>query len=383
MIKLVKDTIDKDDIDELIKWLKTYPRLTKGLLTVEFENKFSTIFQRKYSVYVNSGSSANLLMLYALILSGKLKSKKVVVPSLSWATDMSPVLQLGCDPLLCDCNLENLSVDLIHLEKIFKEASPSLFICVPVLGLSPDMKSISDLCDKYNVTLVEDVCESMGSQFNNKLLGTFGEISTYSLYFGHHISTIEGGMVCTDDIELYRILLSIRSHGWGRDWDKEYLNSMEKKHNVNDFDSLYTFYHPGFNLRSTDLQAFIGIRQLYKIDSIIQCRNNIFKKYQQKIKNSYWKVAPIEESFTSSFAYPIIHEKREEIIKELKEKEIETRPLICGSMSMQPFFKDRYGKVSVPNSEKVSKLGFYVPVEPSLKEKDINFVCNIINKYGV
>ena len=168
-INLVVDTIDSKDIDCLVEWLKTYPRLTKGPLTVELEEKWSKWIGREYSVFCNSGSSANLLMLYSLMEMGYMKrNKKVVVPSASWATDLSPVLQLGLEPVLCDANLENLSVDLDHLEKIFIEESPQVLLLVSVLGLVPDMKSIEKLCLEHDVILLEDTCESMGSKYNGK-----------------------------------------------------------------------------------------------------------------------------------------------------------------------------------------------------------------------
>ena len=160
MITLVKDTIDNDDIDRLINWLKTYPRLTKGMVTLELERKYADWLGTEYSVFCNSGSSANLLMLSAII--EKYKSKKVVVPSVAWATDLAPVIQLGLKPLLCDCNMNDLSVDLNHLEEIFKTESPDALLLVSVLGLVPDMNEITRLCEKYNVILLEDTCvESM------------------------------------------------------------------------------------------------------------------------------------------------------------------------------------------------------------------------------
>ena len=169
MIKLVGDTIDNKDIDNLIEWLKTYPRLTKGPLTLELEKKWSNWLGVNNSVFCNSGSSANLLMLWALVEANRInKNAKVVVPSAAWATDLSPVIQLGMTPILCDINLKNLSVDLNHLETIFKETKPEVLLLVSVLGLVPDMEKVIELCQKYNVILLEDTCESMGSKYKDK-----------------------------------------------------------------------------------------------------------------------------------------------------------------------------------------------------------------------
>ena len=184
MIKLVNDTINNSDIDKLIEWLGTYPRLTKGELTPRLEEKWSKWLGVKNTVFCNSGSSANLLMLWALVEAGRInRDCKIVVPSVAWATDLAPVIQLGMTPILCDSNLQDLSVDLDHLEIIFKETKPEVLLLVSVLGLVPDMKRIVKLCKEHNVILLEDTCESMGSKFNDKKLGSFGLMSSFSTYF--------------------------------------------------------------------------------------------------------------------------------------------------------------------------------------------------------
>jgi len=379
MINLVTDTIDNNDIDQLIDWLKTYPRLTKSKLTVELEEKWSKWIGRKYSVFCNSGSSANLLMLYSLMESGYIHNKKVVVPSVAWATDLSPVMQLGLEPILCDSNLEDLSVDLTHLEKIFIDENPAVLMFVSVLGLVPNMDKIVELCEEYGVVLLEDICESMGSKYKDKKLGTFGMMSTFSTYFGHHISTIEGGFISTDDFQLYELLLSLRSHGWDRDLSKETRKKLKQKWGVSEFNSLYTFYNPGFNLRSTDLQAFIGLGQIDKLDEVCIKRNNNFKLYQKYLDNSYCDFVYLDNTFISNFAYPVIHPKRDTIVEELQKKNVEVRPMICGSMGIQPFYVKKYGRLELPNVSIIDRYGFYVPNHPKLTEEEIKLICDIIN----
>lgn len=381
MVKLINDTIDEKDIDKLVEWLKTYPRLTKGPKTLEFEKKWAKWLGMGYAIYCNSGSSANLLMLYALIRSGRLKNNKIVIPGLAWATDLAPAIQLNYDVLLCDINMDNLSVDLEMLEELFKTENPAVFLSVSVLGLSPDLNAIEDLCEQYGVILLEDNCESMGSEFQGIRLGNFGEMTSFSLYFGHHISTIEGGMVCTDDKELYDILLSIRSHGWDRDWDPDKREYNRLAHGISEFNSLYTFYHPGFNLRSTDLQAFIGLGQLDKIDDFTSAREEVFNIYQEKIKNVYWKPQPLDDTLTSNFAYPIIHPDRDKIAKALQEVDVEVRPLICGTMGKQPFYVEQYGVKSLTNCDIVDEFGLYIPNHPGLSDEDLDLIINTVNKF--
>jgi CDP-6-deoxy-D-xylo-4-hexulose-3-dehydrase len=279
-IKLVKDTINFDDVSNLIEWLKTNPRLTKGDLTVEFEKKWSEWLGVKYSVFVNSGSSANLAGIYSLILSERMRNKKIVVPAVSWVTTVTPAIQLGLEPIMCDCDEDNLGLNIDHLKQIIKDENPSAIILVHVLGIPNHLDEIISLCKENDILLIEDTCESIGSKYNDKKLGTFGDLSTFSFYFGHHMSTIEGGMVSTNDEDLYHILLSIRSHGWDRDLPQKKQVELREKYNINNFRSLYTFYYPGFNLRSTDLQAFIGLEQLKKLDMIVENRNKNFLRYK-------------------------------------------------------------------------------------------------------
>ena len=378
-IYLVKDTIDKNDIDKLIDWLKTYPRLTKGPVTLELEEKYSNWLGRKYSVYVNSGSSANLIMLSALQQGKYLNNNKVVVPSVAWATDLAPVMQLGLKPILCDSNKRDLSVDLVHLEKIFKEESPSTLMFVSVLGLVPEMGKVVELCEKYDVILLEDTCESMGCKYKQVKLGTFGKMSSFSTYFGHHISTIEGGFVSTDDKDLYDILISIRAHGWDRDLDTEKQIELQRDWDVSTFNALYTFYYQGFNVRATDLQAYIGLSQIDKLDGWGLKREYNYLTYQKLVKNNYWKPSTELSDFNSNFAYPVIHPNRDKIVKELEKNGVEVRPMICGSMGTQPFYVKEYGRLELPNVTEIDRYGFYVPNNPHITDDEIVFISNIIN----
>lgn len=383
MITLVKDTIDQNDIDSLIEWLKTYPRLTKGPMTIKFEEEWSKWIGCKYSVFVNSGSSANLLMIYLLKELGLLNKNKIVVPSLCWATDLAPVMQFDIEPILCDCNLEDLSVDLLHLEKIFIEEKPDALILVSVLGLSPDMKKIVALCEKHNVILLEDNCESQGTMYDGKKLGNFGLMSSFSTYFGHTMSTIEGGMICTNDKKIYDLLKQLRSHGWDRDLDFDTQKELREDWKVDDFNALYTFYVPGFNVRATDLQAFLGINQLKKIDDMISKRNSNFKKFESLLKNKIWFPKEIKNTYTSSFCIPIItdtKEQKDRIIEDFKKHNIECRPLISGTMGNQPFYKSRWEPLYLPNSYKIDVCGMYIPNHPKLEEREIELMCSLILK---
>lgn len=391
MIHLVKETIDQTDIDRLIKWLKKYPRLTKSNTTLEFESLWCKYLGCKYSVFVNSGSSANLAMLYASRLiqeqSFRKVNKKVIIPAVSWATDLAPAIQLGFEPYLCDASKDDLGVDINHFEKLCKDYNCKTAIVVHVLGIPAQMDTIKKICKKYNVILLEDCCESLGSTFKGIQTGRFGLMSSFSFYFGHHMSTIEGGMICTDNKEVYDLLKMIRSHGWDRELDESKQKNLRLKYKISEFDALYTFYVPGFNIRPTDLNAYIGIGQMKKLNYGNQRRFENFKLYQSQIKNNYWNVKE-RGDFISNFAYPIIHPNRNEIVDALLKNEVECRPLISGSLAKHPVFKEmkmnrRIKQLMIADlcfANIIHEYGMYIPNNPLLTLEEINFICNIINE---
>jgi CDP-6-deoxy-D-xylo-4-hexulose-3-dehydrase len=370
---LVQDTITKKEICHLSEWLLKGKQLTKGKLTLEFEKKFSKYMNRKYSIFVNSGSSANLLMLSALVESNRLKNKKAIVAGVSWVTTLTPFMQLNFNIKLCDCDTKNLGIDVAHFEELCKKNNPSIAIMVNVLGHPNNIYEIKKICKKYNVILIEDSCEAIGTVTSKKMIGTDGITSSFSFYYGHHMSTIEGGMVSTNDFELYNIMLSIRSHGWARDLDKKINSKLAKKYNVDEVRNLYTFYYPGYNLRSTEINAFLGLGQLKKINKIAKIRNDNFNYYKSFLKDFWCQTS--SSNFLSSFAFGTLVKNRMEVYKYLKKFNIETRPLICGNIGRHPFWIKKNGKSNLKNANIVHDYGLYLPNNFDLRKKDIYFIC--------
>jgi CDP-4-dehydro-6-deoxyglucose reductase, E1 len=384
-VNLVSDTIDKTDIRHLIEWLDSpgmdVPQLTKGPITPIFEKKFSDWLGTNHSVFVNSGSSAILLGLAALKYSGRLKNNKIIVPDLSWATDVSSPILLDYEVTLIDANEEDLSVDVNRLEWIFKSKKPAAFILVSVLGLVPDMDRIVELCKQHDVLLIEDVCESMGSEYKGKKLGTFGIMSFFSMYYGHHISTIEGGMVSTSDEDINDTLLMIRSHGWDRDVSQNKRDTLRSVNRVDEFTAQFAFYLPGLNVRSTDLQAVIGLRQVDKIDKFSAIRNRNFKLYQELLddEDSLLNIIDRDDCFISSFCYPIVNEDKDKIVKRLHDNGVQCRPLIAGSLTMSPMWrKFGTGHTNTPVTMMINKYGFYIPNHQGMDEEDVRNIVKLI-----
>jgi CDP-6-deoxy-D-xylo-4-hexulose-3-dehydrase len=313
-------------------------------------------------------------------MSKRLKNKKIIVPAVSWVTTVAPAIQLGFEPIMCNTDSDTLGVDINHLRALISNHKPSILLIVHILGFPNKMKEIQELCKENDVILLEDSCESMGSTYDGIKTGNFGLMASFSTYYGHHFSTIEGGLIVTDDEDLYHILLSLRSHGWDRDLPKNKREGLRLKEDITEFRAFYTFYYPGFNLRSTDLQAFIGINQLKNLDSIVKKRNHNYKLYQKLIKQSFWKIRDFDNVFVSNFAYPIITPNLDKVVKELQKGDVEIRPLVCGSIGQQPFWKNIYGEESMPFADAIHKYGLYLPNNPELTEQEIEYIANIVNK---
>lgn len=374
MIRLAENTITREELVALSQWIPDAPQLTKGPLVVEFEKQFADYIGTKHCVMVNSGSSANLLMAYSLIEGNYLRNKKVVVPAISWITTLSPFLQFGFDVFLCDSDSKNLGLDVIKLEELFVKEKPALLILVHVLAHLNNMDEIHRLCSKYDVILIEDACEALGtSNVDGKKAGNLSLAGSFSFYYGHHISTIEGGAVTTNDTKLFNLMLSIRSHGWSRDVDVNYKEEWKSEFNIDEVREFYTFYYPGFNLRSTDLNAFLGISQLKKINEITLVREQNFNLYKKYLGDKYWFQESKYEQL-SSFAFGTIVENRIEVFNHLKKNKIEVRPLICGSMGKQPFWIKRFGANPLDVADVVHDYGLYLPNHLYINEEKIKFI---------
>jgi CDP-6-deoxy-D-xylo-4-hexulose-3-dehydrase len=380
---LAEDTIDNADIDALAAWLKTYPRLTKGPLTLEFEKKWSDWVGVKHTVFNNSGSSANLLMYYALLLSGRLKNKKVIVPSVGWVTTIAPAIQFGFEPIMCEADKDTFGLDMVHLEQLLKEHRPSTVIMVQVLGVPHKMDELLALKEKYGFVLLEDGCAAAGASYHGKNVGAFGDMSSNSWYFGHQLSTIEGGTVSTNDKELNDILLMIRSHGWGKDLDPATHRALLDKYQIDDFHAPFVFYEPGFNLRPTDLQAFIGIRQIGKMGWLIKRRGENHAIYKKLLGGRFYVQQPPADSVICSIHFGMLAkdtEERRHIAAALEDNGVETRIFSAGNLGLHPFWFNRYGKFSAPMADRIHHSGLFLPNHPSLKPDDINFIAKVVLK---
>jgi CDP-6-deoxy-D-xylo-4-hexulose-3-dehydrase len=378
---LAKETINEEDIDALCDWLKSYPRLTKGALTPQVERKWAEFIGTRHAVFNNSGSSANLLMIYTAIAAGRIKNKKIVVPSVGWVTTIAPAIQFGLEPIMVEADEKTFGIDLDELEKVCEEHNPDAVIFVQVLGVPHHRERLLQLKEKYGFTLLEDACAALGASYGDgAMVGTVGDMSSFSFYFGHQLSTIEGGMVNTDDPELYNLLLMLRSHGWAKDLDQESYDALINEHGIDDFHKPFAFFVPGFNLRSTDLQAFIGLRQMDKAEWVSENRNRNHLLYAEKLRGhvgfqDWGDNNPVSISFG---ALAKNTEHRREIVNRLVAAGIETRIFSAGNLGRHPFWTSRYNEFRAPVSDKIHSCGFFVPNYPEMTEEDIGFICHVV-----
>lgn len=380
--RLAEQTIDEDDLQDLIEWLKTNPWLTQGELVNKLERQWAEWLGVKYATFVNSGSSANLLMYDCLLLSEKLPNKKIVLPAVSWSTSVAPAIQLGFEPILCEADWNTFGLDLDCLERLLKSHEPGAVLIVHTLGVPNDMEPLLALKDRYRFILMEDACAAIGSRYDNQLVGTFGDVSTFSLYYGHHLSTIEGGMICTHDESLHDILVQIRSHGWAKDLDAAKAEKRARENNIFAFNRPFTFYYPGFNLRSTDLNARIGLSQMKKIDFVVKRRIENHHIYQSRFQSvTDFHCQRNDRAGICSIAFAALARSqahRERIAQVLRENRIETRPLGGGNMSRQPFWANWYENTAFPVADRIHETAFQLPNHPQLSPEDIHFICDTV-----
>lgn len=386
--RLAQNTISNNDIDALANWLKTYPPLTMpaGTLVKRFEEEWSKKTGVKYSVFCNSGSSANLLAYSALLNMYALNQFSTYLSAAGWSTTLSPLIQLGFKPVLIEVNKDTFGINLDELEKYLIRNYPQLVVLVHTLGIPNNMEEVLKLQKEYGFLLMEDSCPAVGSKYKNKYTGTFGDIGTFSFYYGHQISTIEGGMVCTNRKDIYEQLLMLRSHGWSKDLESEKRTKLENQWNIHKYQSDFIFYTTGYNLRPTEINAFLGLRQLRRLDEIVSKRDKRFWYYHLKLKDKFIVPSPPDDREISCITFPCIAssvEERKKVEKLLKENGIETRPISGGSLGQQPVWKefiDSLNGTSFEFADSLHSKGFVLPCHPEVTFEDIDFICDLLVK---
>ena len=385
---LLENGFSNQDIAAGIKVLKS-KYITMGKHTLMFEKAFAKKMKTKYAVMVNSGSSANLLSVFAS--KNPLRNNRfhdgdeALIPVLCWPTSLWPLVQAGLKPKFVDINSKTLNVDAKTLiSKINRNTK--LIMLINVLGTSTEIQKIIDIAKKKKIIVIEDNCESLGAEYIKKKLGTFGDFGTFSFFYSHQITSGEGGMIVCNDKKDYEILVSLRSHGWSRG---PFYEKIKKQNPL--LDPRYIFFNSGFNLRPTDIQASIGHSQFKRLDSFIYNRKfNKDKIINSLTKDKRWNnqfsfIEIISNVNPSYMVLPfLINEKfklkKKSFIKKLEKFGIETRPVISGSFINQPaskLYNLNTKKIKFEEAQKVQDLGFVIGLHTKKLNNDL--IKNIID----
>jgi len=390
---LLRDGFNNKDIEEGIKVLKSR-QITMSKITEDFEKKFAKKVGAKYAVMVNSGSSANLLAAFASCnpLRKNIFSNgdEFLIPAICWSTSLWPFHQAGLKPKFVDSDINTLNLSIEDLKKKITDKTKVLVV-VHVLGNSSNIMEIRSICKKKKIILVEDTCESLGTKFKKKYLGTFGDFGTYSFYYSHQITSGEGGMIVCNNDNDYDILLSLRSHGWARKLIKQ--KKYENKYK--NLDNRFIFLNSGFNLRPTEIQAAIANNQFKRLEKLKKVkRENHSKIIQSLLKNKKWNNQfsfIMENQYVNAnwFGLSILinHHlvfKKKKFIDHLNKIGVENRPIISGNFVNQPsfkLFKFRANKNTLLKSQEIEDRGFFIGLDNKLIDnKTLNFLTNSLLK---
>ncbi|MBC7388461.1 MAG: DegT/DnrJ/EryC1/StrS aminotransferase family protein [Opitutaceae bacterium] len=373
----------------LSEFIMQADKLSMDVKCAEFETAFALKQGRKEAVLFNSGGSANLCMLQALKNLGKLNDgDNIGFSALTWSTNTMPIIQMNMNPIAIDCEPDTLNVMSWNLLERLNTTSLKALFLTNVLGFTGDLEEIKRICDERKIILIEDNCESLGTVLPAGKAGNFSIGSSFSFFVAHHMSTIEGGMVCTDDEEFAEMLRISRANGWDRNLSAKQQVKWRKKFDINsEFDAKYTFYDLGFNFRPTEITGFLGLYQLQFLDSNINTRESNYLKLEAIIKENddLLNLKHDHISVLSTFAFPVVcktSELREKYLAQFSGAGIEIRPMIAGNMQNQPFYK-KYAKdiFELPGSDFLHHNGFYCGNYPELTEKDLQTISSCLYKY--
>ena len=383
---LMRNNILREDLDAVIEHLKQDdPILTNGPIVREFEKKWSEWLGVKYSVFVNSGASSNLLSMAILKIHNP-DGGEVIVPPLAWISDVSSVLQNGFTPVFADIDPRTLSMDPEQILAKITDKTRAVFL-THVQGFDGLTDELLAELDARNIPLIEDVCESHGASHNQKRLGSFGWISNFSFYYAHHMSTIEGGMICTNDPEVYQQARMLRSHGMVRESDDAMLKTMYQANNP-ELNSDFIFAYPAYNVRNTELGAILGLSQLKRLDSNIEKRSANLERFLSKINPDFYQT-DFKVEGASNYAFNLIlrsadNNLAEKLMHAMREAGIEFRRGSAGGGNQirQPYLKNIVPKdhhLEFPHTEHVHFYGFYLGNFPDLREHEVDEICEVLN----
>lgn len=353
----------------------------------KFERRFAEWQGCKYALLFNSGGSVNLAMLQSLKSLGRLKEgDKVGFSSLTWSTNVMPIIQMGMIPVPVDVDRKTANVMSWNLLDRLKETKLQAFFATNVLGYAGDLAEIRKLCSERGIVFLEDNCEGLGGRVAGNRYGNFGLGSSFSFFVAHHMSTIEGGMFCTNDEELFRMMKITRANGWDRNLLPEEQEKIRAPYSINPFYAKYSFYELAFNFRPTEITGFLGQTQMRYLDGNIEKRLYNHSVFDAVISANDELVHISWEHIDKISPFGLIvlcktPELRERYLKRFRDAEIEVRPVIAGNMQNQPFYRNYVGTLyDLPGSDFYNNCGFYCGNFPEMTDGDRSLICGCLTK---
>jgi CDP-4-dehydro-6-deoxyglucose reductase, E1 len=374
---------------ELADFIMGSRRLSMDVKCLEFEREFAVYQGRREAVLFNSGGSANLAMLQALRNLGRLQGESTIgFSSLTWSTNVMPIIQLGMTPVALDVDPTTMNVMSQNVLQRLADVPLDALFLTNVLGFAGDLDAIQKLCEDRGILLIEDNCESLGTELPSGRSGNFGVAASFSFFVAHHMSTIEGGMVCTDDDELAEMLRIVRANGWDRNLTSQQQLNWRRRFNVaNEFEAKYTFYDLGYNLRPTEITGFLGLTQMRYLTTNILQRQANYLHLEKTIAANPDLVALRHDhlSVLSSFALPVICRTttlRDHYASAFSGGGVEVRPLIAGNIQRQPFYAKYVTNLyDVPGADTLHECGFYCGNYPELTELDLELLTSCLSAW--
>ncbi len=381
---LASSTWNDDEYSALERIIRS-GNFTMGKEVADFETQFAEWVGSRYAVMMNSGSSANLAMISAMKFrqNGRLRAgDEVIVPAVSWSTTYHPLQQHGLKVRFVDIDRDTLNVDLQSLAAAITDETKAI-VAVNLLGNPNNFNELKRIISDRNIILLEDNCESLGAVFNGKQAGTYGLMGTFSSFFSHHISTMEGGLVVTDDEELYHILLCIRAHGWTRNLPDKNLVCSDKSNDP--FDESFRFVLPGFNLRPLELSGAVGIEQLKKLRGMISARRQNADYFLQLFRDHPWLQPQLETGSSSWFGFSLVLKEdapfdRRDVIKKLMTSGVDVRPIVAGNFAKNEVLKwfDYSIFGDLRNADYIDRQGFFVGNHHYPLHEEIGYLRSIL-----
>lgn len=380
--KLQENALTQSDLRLMISFIRKTQRFTQAEKVREFEMAFAQWQGCKFAIFVNSGSSANLVLISALKeLHRWPDDAEIIVPAVTWPTSVAPIIQCRLKPVFVDVNLTDLSIDCRQAEQKIGADTCAIFV-THLLGFPANISKLKQIIANRDIRIIEDCCQSHGASLAGIKVGNWGDAGTFSFYWGHHITSIEGGMICTNNEDLFELMVLKRSHGLARELPAHRHRPLMDENREIDFQFL--FLTAGFNVRNTELNAVVGCSQLTRLDNYIDIRNNNYRVFLSICEKYLQHLMILDPPGRSSYALPFLfrdYERKQKFMEYMRAAGIESRPLVSGNLLRQPFLQGYLDGADYPNADFLHTNAFYIGNNQFVNEQRLDCLENLMGSF--